>query len=167
MKNFRIDHPLDPANKYLYHASIESSEVKNLYDGTVVLDQNGEAVVQLPPWFEALNRDFRYQLTCIGGYAPVYIAAEIANHRFKIAGGQPRMKVSWQVTGKRQDVYVKAHPLRVEEEKSEAERGYYQHPALYGQPEEKGLEWARNPGLMRQLKQQREKEQAEKEKKSN
>lgn len=166
-KNFRIDHPLDPANKYLYHASIESSEVKNLYDGTVMLDQHGEAVVQLPPWFEVLNRDFRYQLTCIGGHAPVYIAEEIANQQFKIAGGQAGMKVSWQVTGNRQDPMAKTHPMQVEQVKPERERGYYLHPELYGQPEEKGVEWTRNPEMMRQLKQQREKAQAEKEKKSN
>jgi hypothetical protein len=167
VENFKIDHPLDPANKYLSHASLRSAEIKNFYDGVAVLDEKGEALVELPDWFEALNRDFRYQLTCIGGYAPVYIAAEIANHQFKVAGGQPGLKVSWQVTGKRQDAYVKAHSLQVEQEKSERERGHYQHPELYGQPEEKGLEWARNPELMRQLKQQREKEQAEKEKKSN
>jgi trimeric autotransporter adhesin len=164
-KNFRIDHPLDPANKYLFHASIESSEVKNLYDGTVELDQNGEAVVQLPEWFEVLNRDFRYQLTCIGGYAQVYVAEEIANHQFKIAGGWAGLKVSWQVTGNRQDPMIKAHPMQVEQEKLERERGHYLHPELYGQPEEKGVEWVRNPESMRQLKQQREK--AEKEKKSN
>jgi len=44
-KLFRIDHPLDPANKYLNHASVESSEMMNIYTGNVVLDEKGEAWV--------------------------------------------------------------------------------------------------------------------------
>src|SRR5262249_43580315 len=67
-KNFKTDHPLDPENKYLVHAAIESAEVLNLYSGNVVTDSNGEAVIQLPDWFEAVNRDFRYQLTVIGSF---------------------------------------------------------------------------------------------------
>jgi hypothetical protein len=152
-KDFKIDHPLDPANKYLLHASVESSEMKNIYDGVVDLDGNGEAVVQLPDWFEAVNRDFRYQLTCIGGFAPVYIAQKIQNHSFRIAGGTAGLEISWQVTGVRHDAYAKANPLIVEQEKKARERGYYIHPELYGAPEEKGIEWARNPAWMRQAKQ--------------
>ncbi len=58
-KYFKIDDPLDPASKYLVHSSVESSELKTIYDGTVVLNARGEAVVRLPNWFEALNGDFR------------------------------------------------------------------------------------------------------------
>ena len=116
-KDFRIDDPIDPAGKYLYHASIESNEMANLYSGNVILDRRGEAIVDLPEWFEALNGDFRYQLTAIGRAAPVYIAQEIENHRFKIAGGRAGMKVSWQVTGVRRDAWAQSHPLRVEEDK--------------------------------------------------
>jgi hypothetical protein len=39
---FKIDHPLDPANKYLYHSFVESPDVKNIYDGVVTLDTKGE-----------------------------------------------------------------------------------------------------------------------------
>jgi hypothetical protein len=133
-KNFRIDHPLDPANKYLYHASIESSEVLNLYSGNAVLDDSGEAVVQLPDWFEVINKDFRYQLTNVGSFAPVYIAEEVSGGHFKIAGGKPGAKVSWQVSGVRNDAWVKAHPWAVEEDKG-ADRGHYLTPELYGAPE--------------------------------
>src|SRR5207253_937342 len=84
--SFKIDHPLDPENKYLYHSFVESPDMKNIYDGVAVLDAKGESVVELPDWFEALNRDFRYTLTCIGGFAPVYIAEKVAKNRFKIAG---------------------------------------------------------------------------------
>jgi hypothetical protein len=112
-KQFRIDDPLDPEHKYLNHTSVESSEMKNVYDGKVVLDRNGEADVSLPEWFQALNIDYRYQLTCIGGYAPVYIKEEIHNNRFKIAGGQKGLKVCWLVTGVRNDKFAREHRMKV------------------------------------------------------
>jgi hypothetical protein len=156
-KSFKIDHPLDPANKYLYHSSVESPDQMNIYNGNVKLDSNGEAVVELPVWFGALNTDYRYLLTPIGGSGPgLYIAEEIADNRFKIAGGAPGMKVSWQVTGIRQDAWAAAHRMPVEEMKSDRERGYYFHPELYGQPEEKSLAWARHPEFMKMVKERRE-----------
>jgi len=150
--SFKIDHPLDPANKYLYHSFVESPDMMNIYNGNVVLDANGEAAIELPEWFEALNRDFRYQLTCIGSFSPVYIAQKVRNNSFKIAGGQPGMEVSWQVTGIRQDVWANAHRIPVEADKPARERGYYIHPELYGAPEEKSTAWARHPETMKQAK---------------
>jgi hypothetical protein len=129
---FKIDHPLHPANKYLTHSFVESPDMKNIYDGVAVLDANGEAIVELPEWFAALNRDVRYQLTCIGDYAPVYIARKIQDNSFKIAGGKPEMEVSWQVTGVRQDAWACAHRFCTEEEKPPAEQGYYLHPEENG-----------------------------------
>jgi len=150
-KHFRIDHPLDPANKYLVHSSVESSEMKNIYDGIVTIDDRGEATVQLPDWFEALNTDFRYQLTAIGAPGPnLHIAEKVHDKQFRIAGGQPGMEVSWQITGVRQDPYAKANPLVVEEEKPEKERGFYLHPREYGAANEKGILWARYPEAMKQ-----------------
>jgi hypothetical protein len=142
-KLFKIDHPLDPANRYLVHAAVESPEMKNIYDGVVVLDANGEAIVDLPPWFEALNRDFRYQLTCIGGVAPVYIADEVHDAQFRIAGGNAGLKVSWQVTGVRQDPFAVANPLVVEAEKAERERGRYLYPTAAGMPASMSLNRSR------------------------
>src|SRR5215203_392775 len=76
---FKIDHPLDPANKYLYHSFVESPDMKNVYDGVVVLDNKGKAEIELPDWFGILNQDFRYQLTAIGAPRPdLYIAEEIS-----------------------------------------------------------------------------------------
>jgi hypothetical protein len=158
-KSFRIDHPLDPANKYLYHAALESSEVLNLYTGNVVLDASGEAAIQLPEWFEALNRDFRYQLTAIGAPAPnLHVAQKIRNNSFKIAGGSAGLEVSWQVTGVRQDAWEKAHPMAVEVEKPQRERGFYINPELFGAPSERSIDWARNPGLMKRMKDIKEKQ---------
>jgi hypothetical protein len=137
---FKIDHPLDPANKYLTHSFVESPDMMNIYNGTVVLNSNGESWINLPDWFEALNRDFRYQLTAIGLPGPnLYIAEEVSGNRFKVAGGQPGGKVSWQVTGIRHDAYADAHRLAVEEAKPEEDRGYYLHPEVHGQPQEKSV----------------------------
>ena len=130
--SFKIDHPLDPQNKYLSHSFVESPDMMNIYNGNVILDDRGEAWVELPEWFEALNKDFRYQLTCIGGFAQVYIADEIEDKRFRIAGGTPGLKVSWQVTGVRQDPFAELHRIKVEEEKPDGERGTYLHPEAYG-----------------------------------
>jgi len=146
--SFKIDDPIDPANKYLYHSFVESPDMKNVYDGVAVLDAKGEVVVQLPEWFGALNSDFRYQLTCIGGFAPVYIAEEVTQNHFKIAGGKPGMKVSWMVTGIRQDAWAQAHRIPVEVEKPAGERGYYIHPELFGQPAQKNIERVEHPAAM-------------------
>lgn len=132
--SFKIDHPLDPGGKYLSHSFVESPDMKNIYDGVVTLSDNGTAVVELPEWFEALNKDFRYQLTCIGEHAPVYVSEEIAQNRFRIAGGYRGMKVSWQVTGSRHDAYAKAYPIAVEETKSPLESGRFLHPELHEAP---------------------------------
>ena len=151
--SFKIDHPLDPENKYLYHSFVESPDMMNIYNGVTKLDSNGEAAVELPEWFGALNRDFRYLLTAIGTSAPnLYIAEEISTNRFKIAGGTPGMKVSWQVTGIRQDGYANKHRIPVEEDKPERERGYYLHPDVFNQPEERGIEWTRDTDTMQQHK---------------
>ena len=155
-KNFRIDHPLDPANKYLVHASVESSEMMNIYTGNVTTDELGIATITLPDWFESLNTDFRYQLTTIGRDAHAWIRRRSPNKQFKIATNATNVKVSWQVTAVRQDAYAMAHPLVVEEEKPTRERGFYQHPELYGQPAEKQTEWGRHPGMMQRLKTRQE-----------
>lgn len=136
---FRIDHPLDAAGKYLSHSFVESADMKNLYDGVVTLDAAGQAEVELPAWFGALNSDIRYQLCCLGGHAPVYIAQTLRDNRFTIAGGQPGMQVCWQVTGIRHDRWASAHRVPVEQDKPAAERGRYLHPELYGESEEKGM----------------------------
>ena len=130
--SFKIDHPLDPANKYLYHSFVESPDMMNIYNGNVLLDANGTATVVLPDWFEALNKDFRYQLTCIGGFAQVFIAQKIQGNSFRIAGGKPGLEVSWMVTGVRHDAYANKHRIPVEELKAPEERGYYLHPDAQG-----------------------------------
>jgi hypothetical protein len=145
-KNFRIDHPLDPENRYLLHTCVESSEMKNVYDGVAHLDEDGSAWVELPEWFEALNGNFRYQLTAVGGSGPdLHVAEEVSENRFKIAGGEEKMKVCWQLTGSRKDRAATAYPFEVEQEKSEEERGCYLDPSLYDAPEAQRIPILRTP----------------------
>ena len=153
-KNFKIDHPLDPANKYLYHAAVESSEVLNIYSGNVTTDANGEAVVALPEWFEAINRDFRYQLTVLGAFAQAIVAGKIKENHFTIKTNAPEIEVSWQVTAVRSDAAMLKNPFKTEVAKPESERGYYLSPEAYDQPIERSVEHARNPQMVQQLKRQ-------------
>ncbi|HUK13819.1 MAG TPA: hypothetical protein VLW17_11015, partial [Thermoanaerobaculaceae bacterium] len=141
--SFKIDHPLDPANKYLLHSFVESPDMMNVYNGNVVTDAEGAAVVVLPDYFEALNRDFRYQLTVIGRFAQAIVEREIEGNRFTIRTNLANVKVSWQVTGIRKDPYAEAHRIQVEVDKPEGERGFFLYPELYGQPAERAIQWAR------------------------
>jgi hypothetical protein len=153
-KPFRIDHPDDPENRYLFHYATESPEIINFYSGKVILNDAGEAVVGLPQYFAKINKDARYMLTAVGDPMPMlHIAQEIDETTltaaaaaapeqaapvcsFRIAGGAPRGKVSWRVEAVRNDPYVRAHGAPVESLKPETERGTYTHPELYGKPEE-------------------------------
>jgi hypothetical protein len=141
--SFKIDHPLDPANKYLYHSFVESPDMMNVYNGNVTTDEKGEATIQLPDYFEQLNKDFRYQLTVMGQFAQAIVSQKIMGNRFTIKTDKPNVEVSWQVTGIRQDPYANAHRIPVEEEKQGDEKGKYLHPTEWGQPESKGVEYER------------------------
>ena len=137
----RIDHPLDPDNKYLQHAQVESPEMLNVYSGNVITDASGYATVTLPDYCEAYNRDFRYQLTVIGDFAQAIIAEKISAGQFTIRTDKPGIEVSWQVTGVRNDLYAQAHPVDVEAAKSSEDRGKYVHPELFG----RDAEWRVGP----------------------
>jgi hypothetical protein len=140
-KAFKIDHPLDPANKYLMHYAIESPTVQNMYNGTIVLDAYGEAVVQLPDYFEAVNaEDFTYTLTPIGASMPgLHVAEEVQNNQFKISGGLGGKKVSWVLIAQRNDPWVKNNPAKDVVDKPKEEAGTYLYPQGHGQPESLSL----------------------------
>jgi hypothetical protein len=137
--SFKIDHPLDPANKYLYHSFVESPDMMNVYNGNIVTNRRGVATVILPDYFEALNRDFRYQLTVIGQFAQAIVATKIGRNRFVIRTSKPNVEVSWQVTGVRHDAYADAHRIQVEEDKPPQEQGRYLHPELFGATPEQAI----------------------------
>lgn len=149
-KAFRIDHPEDPANKYLLHYSAESPEVLNIYSGKVTLDSKGEATVEMPSYFARINRDPRYSLTPIGAAMPnLHVEEEISEAAlsaaarmtpsaqtpivmFRIAGGAPGKRVSWEVKAVRNDRQAQETPARVEVDKVGIEAGRLMHPELYG-----------------------------------
>jgi hypothetical protein len=148
---FRIDHPLDPERRYLQHSFVESPDMMNVYNGNVTTDDEGRAVVELPAYFEALNQDFRYQLTVIGRFAQAIVEEEVQGNRFVIRTNLAGVKVSWQVTGIRKDPWAETNRFPVEVDKPDSELGTYLHPEVYGQPAEKNVEWVRHPEVMRAL----------------
>jgi hypothetical protein len=128
--SFVIDHPLDPKNKLLYHSFVESPEAKNIYDGIATLNEKGEATIELPRYFLALNNDFRYLATPLREPMPeLHLSREVGRRYFgvvggivlRISGGKPHGRVSWQVTGIRHDPYIIANPIIVEVEKGPGE----------------------------------------------
>ncbi len=141
-KMFTMDHPLDPTNKTLMHAAAESNEVINFYSGNVTTNASGKATVSLPDYFEALNKDFRYQLTVVGTFAQAIISREVSNNQFEIATNQPNVKVSWEVKGVRNDAHMRKFPFVAVEEKSAAQKGKYIDPAAYNQPESKRVSYS-------------------------
>ena len=148
--SFKIDHPLDPENKYLSHSFVESPDMMNVYNGNITTDSNGLAVVELPDYFESLNRDFRYQLTVIGQFAQAIVAEKVKGNRFTIQTNAPGVEVSWQVTGIRQDAWANKNRIQVEEVKSEEERGHYLHPEVFGKEKQRSVERASEPDQRRQ-----------------
>jgi hypothetical protein len=144
----KIDHPLDPAHKYLQHSAVVSSQMKDMYDGVTTTNRKGFATVQLPRWFQTLNKRFRYQLTVVGKAhwdAKAAVWEEIAHSRFTIRTDQPQVKVSWQVTGIRHDRYANAHRIQVVVPKAKDEQGKYLHPELYGKPKSEGIGYQKPP----------------------
>ncbi|UOQ99430.1 hypothetical protein MUN81_08015 [Hymenobacter sp. 5317J-9] len=139
-KAFQIDHPLDPENKFLFHSCVESPDMMNIYNGNAKLDAQGRATVELPSYFEALNQDFRYQLTSVGAPGPnLYVAERVHGNQFRIAGGTPGAEVSWQVTGIRHDANANQHRLVPEVAKSPEQRGHYLTPEAFGLPASRGM----------------------------
>ncbi|MFT7507317.1 MAG: hypothetical protein ACI92I_000460, partial [Acidimicrobiales bacterium] len=102
-----------------YHSFVESPDAKNMYDGIAILDAQGEAIISLPDYFEVLNKNAVFLLTPLLVASPgIYVKNKgITNNQFTIGGGTPNAKVSWQVTGTRQDPYIVANPIINEVEK--------------------------------------------------
>jgi len=131
---FQIDHPLDLPNRFLCHSFVESPEMTNVYCGIAITGSDATATVALPDYFDALNRDPCYQLTCIGDSANAFVADEVENNQFTIKTDKPNVKVSWQVTGIRQDAWANAHRIQPEVDKPAQLRGRYLTPEEHGQP---------------------------------
>ncbi len=142
--SFKIDHPVDPENMYLYHSFVESPDMMNIYNGNILTDNNGVAIVQLPDYFFTLNKDFRYQLTAIGQPSQVFVLEEINNtNKFKIKSDKAKVKISWQVTGVRQDAWANTQRIVPEVDKEEYNKGKYLVPEAFGQPKEKRIHYTK------------------------
>lgn len=124
--SFKIDHPLDPANKYLYHSFVESPEMRNVYYGQATTE-NGSVTITLPEWWTALNgsdkSEYTYNLTPIGNWSRLYIKEEIENNQFTVASLDGDCKFSWTVSAIRHDTYAENNRIQVEVEKSDEEKG--------------------------------------------
>lgn len=142
-KSFVIDHPLDPANRILIHYSAEGPEPLNIYRGSVTLNTDGTATVQLPEYYTATNTNATYQLTAVGAPGPgLYIASKADDSgTFTIAGGSANLEVHWVVTAARHDAYVRAHGSPVEIDKPANMKGKYLSPKEWGRDESEGAFW--------------------------
>ena len=81
-------------------------------------------------------------MTAIGAPAPnLYVADKLSGGRFRIAGGEPGMEVSWMVTGIRHDPLAETSRVTVEVDKRPEEVGKYMHPEAYGKPAEMGVDY--------------------------
>ena len=145
-KAFTIDYPLDPENKVLRHYSIQSNEILNLYRGVLKLDANGEAVVNLPKYFDAININPTYQLTAIGTATQPYVNTEIKNNKFTIKG-EPNTKVSWTVHAQRNDPTIRYFNKNGKDysrevyEKPVQMKGKYYSPEAYGKDKTYGIHY--------------------------
>lgn len=141
-KSFRIDHPFDPANKYLLHYSTESPYPQNFYSGNATTDANGYAWVTLPDYFEEINTNYKYQLTIVddrdaADFVAVKVSKKIRQNRFQIRTSAPNVEVSWRVEADRNDLYVRRKQPKDVLDKEGPEIGTYQHPELYHQDRSK------------------------------
>ena len=146
VKPFRIDHPADPANKYLLHYSSESPFPQNFYNGTVTTDEKGMAWVDLPDYFEEINTNFKYTLTVIEDeasttFVQAKVGRKIKNNRFLVMTSAPHTEVSWEVKADRNDLRIQHNRPTDVREKTGSERGKYQHPEYYGLSEEMSISY--------------------------
>jgi hypothetical protein len=138
---FKIDHPLDPENMYLYHSFVESPDMLNIYNGNITTDVNGMATIELPEYFSALNKDFKYQLSALNSFSEIMIYQEVTDNKFVIKSEIPNVKISWQVTGVRQDPYANKNRIIPEVEKEEFAKGKYLYPEAYDLDKDQGINY--------------------------
>ena len=127
-KTFKIDHPLDPENKFLYHNSIESPEMRTVYYGRATTF-NGVVSIDLPEWWTALNgadkTEYNYLLTPIGKWAKLFISKEIENNQFEVSSLDGDCTFSWTISAIRHDDFAESNRVQIEEEKTQEEKDRY------------------------------------------
>jgi hypothetical protein len=150
--SFVIDHPLDPENKILRHNCVESPEHLLIYRGKVMLDENGEGMVEMPVYFSAVaaEDEASIHLTSVG--RPFLTGAEWnADFSGFTAYGDPRREVFWEVLAERDDPVIRRIARPVEEEKGPdnkvCEKGRLLQPVAFGYPETMGQDYELIEGL--------------------
>ena len=143
VKQFVIDHPLDPENKTLSHNAVESPEILCLYRGKVKVGSSGRKMVRMPDYFAALTKEEEatVYLTPIGKEAaPASYEWDETNTKLTVhaAAGS---EVAYLVLAARDDPTVRQFSRPVEEEKGEGnfEKGTLLNPVALGEPAERGF----------------------------
>jgi hypothetical protein len=154
--SFLIDHPLDPENKLLRHNFVESPENLLIYRGQVKLDPQGEAVVQLPDYFQALTREDEATVTLTSIGRPFLTGYQWQSDQASFTVyGQPDREVSWVVYADRDDPVIQQLSKPVEEEKGPKSkicaRGRLLYPQAYGYPESMGRDHEMIEGVRKRL----------------
>jgi len=103
-KNFDIDHPTKPGYR-LIHSTLEGPEIAVFYRGEAKLI-NGEAIVKLPDYFEALTRkeNRTVQLTAKGTEPYLLSAGEVSEGKFNVFGTKKDGEFYWEVKAIRADI---------------------------------------------------------------
>ena len=112
---WKIDHPLDPANKILRHGFVEAPEYVNIYRGVVRL-VNGKATVNIDEYFGmmfgtfwAVNTDIMVSaLQNQEGGTVVWPDGKMTSGTLSITCDDETCndEIAWMVTGRRRDPYV-------------------------------------------------------------
>jgi hypothetical protein len=102
---FTMDHPSNPNKEILNQYAMGSNEAILFYRGTVILGADGRASVDLPDYFDRINRNPMIQLTGVGSSEVVYVAEDVKGNSF-VVGGKPGIKVYWTVTAERKDIHA-------------------------------------------------------------
>ena len=144
--SFVIDHPLDPENKLLRHNFVESPDHLLIYQGKAMLDSRGEAIVELPVYFQALTveTEATIQLTPVGRPFLSGVEWNPGFQSFTVFGDGGR-QVFWEVLAKRDDPVIHQLARPVEEEKGPdnklCNKGQLLYPTAYGFPESFGRDF--------------------------
>lgn len=152
-KNFLIDNPENPENEMLRHTCIESDEAMVIYRGKVKLNENGEAIVEMPSYFKSLTKEDKatVQITCVG--RPFGIGYEWnSDYNSFVVYGDAQREISWMVMADRDDPYMQNNrtPVVIKKDGSfkGIKAGYYLDPESYGQPKEKGYKYLITSGKL-------------------
>ncbi len=77
----------------------------------------------------------------IGSFARAIVEQEIQDNQFVIATDEPNVKVSWQVTGIRQDPLAQSRRVKTVRDKPVSERGLYGYAEAYGLSPDKSVNY--------------------------